>query len=337
VIEMLDIRRVDPEDDEAMESYAAIGTESDAFENPFPTPFTLEEHREELRNKVPLTYVEGFLGVDGDVPVTAGTAEIFLTDNVEKGWVYVHTLPAHRGRGFGSTMLDFVVDRVKAEQRTTILTGTDFPFGADESYYKRRFLTGRGFSLANSEVHRVLELPADEAVLDRLAEDAAPHHTDYTLADFDGLVPEEMREGYCVLLNQIMVDAPSGTVDFEEGSTTPDILVERAASRRATGRSTYITVALDGDGVPVAHNVLQVTGTDDGNIFNQDTLVRRDHRGHRLGYATKIRNLRRVAALHPDRTTVHTWNAESNGPMISINDAMGFRPVMCGGEYVRNL
>lgn len=334
---MIDIHRVDPEDAEQMATYAAITIESEVFENQYPTPFTMEEQREELRNRDSTVLVEGYLGLSNGTAVTTGTVELFLSDNVEKSWVFVNTLPAQRRRGFGSSMLDFVVSRAKTELRTMVLTGTSFPFDADESHHHRRFLTERGFSLANTEVHRVLELPADEDVLDRLVAEAAPHHTDYALADFEGLLPEELRADYCVLLNQIMVDAPSGTVEFEEGRVTPDVLIEREESSRAAGRTTYVTVALDAKGVPVAHNVLQVPDTDPGKIFNEDTLVRRDHRGHRLGYATKIQNLRRVTASHPDRTSLHTWNAESNGPMISVNDAMGFRPVRYGGEYVRKL
>jgi hypothetical protein len=182
-----------------------------------------------------------------------------------------------------------------------------------------------------------LELPADAELLARLEAEAARHHGDYRFLEFEGLPPEEIRADYCVLLNQIIVDAPSGDIEFEEGGETPETLVEREASSQAAGRTTYVSVALDGDGLAVAHNVLQVSATDPGKVFNQDTMVRREHRGHRLGLATKIRNLRQVLALHPDSTVVHTWNAESNAPMIAVNDAMGFRPVTYGGEYARDL
>ncbi len=332
---MLTIRRVDPDDTEAMTVYAELSIESEMFENPHSTPFTLEEQREELRNKVSSVIVEGYLGVAADVPVATGTVELFMADNTEKAWVFANTRPERRRQGFGSTMLDFLVERARAEQRTTLITAAEYPFEADESHPYRQFLIGRGFTFSQQEVHRVLELPADNDTLDRLEAEAAAHHRDYTFADYEGLPPESMREDYCILLNHIMVDAPSGTVDFEEGRTTPDVLVQREKMSQAAGRTTYITVALDRAGVPVAHNVLQVPATDADKIFNQDTLVRRDHRGHRLGFATKIRNLRRVFALHPDRTAVHTWNAETNSAMVAINDAIGFRAVTVGGEYVR--
>lgn len=334
---MLSIERVDPDATEQMSTYAEISIESEKFGVVYPTSFTLEEQREELRNADSSVCVEGYLGLDDDRPVCTGTIALFLTDNVEKTWIFVNTLPELRRRGHGSAMLEFLVERAKAEGRSTLLTGARYPFDADESHHDRHFLTERGFSLANAEVHRIVDLPVDATVLDRLWDESLPHWTDYTLVDFEGLVPDAMREAYCVLLNQIIVDAPSGTVDFEEGCTTPENLVEREESSQAAGRTTYITVALDGAGVPVAHNILQVPATDPGPIFNQDTMVLRAHRGHRLGYATKIRNLRRVAALHPDRTILHTWNAESNAPMIALNDAMGFRPVTYGGEYVRHL
>jgi hypothetical protein len=34
---------------------------------------------------------------------------------------------------------------------------------------------------------------------------------------------------------------------------------------------------------------------------------------------------------------VHSWNAEENGPMVAINDALGFRPVEYVAEMQRKL
>jgi GNAT superfamily N-acetyltransferase len=334
---MLTIRPVDPEDEKQMTAFAGIQRESELHESAHATPFTFEESREHLRNTDPSDETRGFLGYDGEVPVAAGVVELFLIDNADKAWIGVDVLPAHRNRGHGSAMFDHVVQQVRDEGRRQVMTGITAPAGADGTYPARRFLEKRGFIYSQEDVHRMLSLPADETVLDRLWSDSEKHFADYTFANFEGLPPEEMRDAYCVLLNQIVTDAPMGLMTFEEGRMTPEGLAKREEASRAAQRTTYVTVALDGDRVPVAHNVLVVPDTDPGKIFNHDTMVRRDHRGHRLGYATKILNLRWVAPMFPDRTEVHTWNAASNSFMIAVNDAMGFRPVSHGIEFFRDL
>jgi GNAT superfamily N-acetyltransferase len=62
-------------------------------------------------------------------------------------------------------------------------------------------------------------------------------------------------------------------------------------------------------------------------VVQDDTLVMPDHRGHGLGTALKVAVLRILAADHPERRIVHTWNALENTPMQRINRELGFRPV----------
>jgi GNAT superfamily N-acetyltransferase len=57
------------------------------------------------------------------------------------------------------------------------------------------------------------------------------------------------------------------------------------------------------------------------------TLVHRDHRGHRLGAAVKVANLRALQDRQPEVPRVLTTNAETNAWMVAINDRLGFHPV----------
>ena len=65
--------------------------------------------------------------------------------------------------------------------------------------------------------------------------------------------------------------------------------------------------------------------------------MRGDHRGHRLGMLIKAANLRLLRAESPRTRWLNTWNATSNTYMISINEALGFRPVDSWGEWQREL
>jgi len=67
------------------------------------------------------------------------------------------------------------------------------------------------------------------------------------------------------------------------------------------------------------------------------TIVGREHRGHRLGTALKVANLHELQRGFPEVTSVHTQNAEVNAQMLAINDRLGFQPVAVVPEFVRRV
>ncbi|MGZ4469765.1 MAG: GNAT family N-acetyltransferase, partial [Nocardioidaceae bacterium] len=88
-------------------------------------------------------------------------------------------------------------------------------------------------------------------------------------------------------------------------------------------------MAVDPDGQVVAHTVLVTPPAehDPDNAYQWATMVARGHRGHRLGMAVKVANLRALAERQPEVPQVVTTNAETNAWMVAINDRLGFRPV----------
>ena len=87
----------------------------------------------------------------------------------------------------------------------------------------------------------------------------------------------------------------------------------------------------------VAYSELVVPTYDPERVYQWGTLVRREHRGHRLGLATKVHNLRRFQEQRAGRSAVFTYNAEVNRHMIAVNEALGFRPVGRLGEFQKQL
>jgi RimJ/RimL family protein N-acetyltransferase len=61
--------------------------------------------------------------------------------------------------------------------------------------------------------------------------------------------------------------------------------------------------------------------------FQMLTAVTREHRGHRLGLLVKIAMLELLAAEEPQVERIETFNAESNGHMIAVNEALGYTVV----------
>ena len=137
-------------------------------------------------------------------------------------------------------------------------------------------------------------------------------------------------------MNQLAVDAPTGDIEFEAESLNPTRYQEYLDVQREQGRARLTTVAVhEATGQVVAYTDLVLPAGAPTIVWQWGTLVHRDHRGHRLGMAVKVENLRRLQADHPERERVVTGNDDTNSWMVSINEQLGFRVVELCPVYQR--
>jgi hypothetical protein len=183
---------------------------------------------------------------------------------------------------------------------------------------------------------RYLQLPVDDGVIQGWIDHAAPRHEGYRIETFGDDIPAELVPDLCVLFSQLAVDAPTGEVDFEEETMTLERFAERQAMIKAMGRTSLETLAIAPDGTVAAQSTLVAPLDDDvADVLQWGTFVHREHRGKRLGLATKAANLRAVQKAFPDKKRIVTQNAETNEFMVSINVLMGFEPAEASAEFVR--
>jgi GNAT superfamily N-acetyltransferase/RimJ/RimL family protein N-acetyltransferase len=271
--------------------------------------------------------VKAYAAFDGDTMCAAGFSSLPLLDNTDKALVYLAVPPDRRRRGIGGAMLADLVDRVLRAGRTAILTECNVPAGQEQSHGFRRFAEKHGFSYANTEIRRELSLPVPEDALSAWAAEATPHHVGYSITTYVDDVPRRLLGSLCHVRNQLSLDAPTGDIELEAEAMTPDVFLQRQAMQRDMGLTTYWTLATDARGETVAFTCVGIPADPPDLVYQWGTVVLRDHRGHRLGLAVKTANLAAVQADHPERTRVSTQNAETNAPMVAINEKMGFRPL----------
>lgn len=263
--------------------------------------------------------------------VVVGAADLSMPtrDNPTLALVELDVHPEHRRRGVGTALLDHTTSLALEGGRTSLVTETAYP--KDGTDPGESFLRHHGFDLAQT-MHRN---DLDIATYRHEQAGGTPGYVIETSTD-DTL--DEWLEDRAHLQRRMSTDAPAGDLVLEE----EDWDVERLRGQRdATSRSdrrAIESVARHVDtGRLVAFTQLQVPSADPTLAYQQDTLVLREHRGRGLGVALKAANLRALRAEFPQTCTVRTWNAQENGPMNAVNEALGYRTTAIQREWQRRL
>jgi GNAT superfamily N-acetyltransferase len=289
-----------------------------------------------------------------DVPgiVGRGFLETRLEDGWPAAWLAVQVLPEYRGRGIGtalseaveadareagaSRLLVYVVSPDAPGERLQAPTGSgSVPRNNDEV----RFLLGRGYRLEQVERGSRLPLPLPTGDLARRLDEAAQASgAAYRLVQWVGGTPAAWREDLAALLTRMSTDAPSAGLDEPEDVWTVDRLVAQQQTDSAAP-VTSLTCAIEHvpSGRLVAFSELSVSDDLTRPVWQEDTLVLREHRGHGLGLLVKLGNLMQLHAEREGHPSVVTFNAEENRHMLAINEQLGFVPVGYEGAWRKDL
>ncbi|CAN5238641.1 GNAT family N-acetyltransferase [soil metagenome] len=283
-------------------------------------PMTLEDSRASFADQPASGRIRRWLVRDRGVAVAVTELWLPMLDNLALGFIEVAVLPEHRRRGIGTAALTHL-ESVMAEVGRNLMS-TAVIWGADqETSPGFEFAKARGFTARNRELHRRLALPVDRGLLLGLAATAADKHQDYQIVTFTGSVPEEILVSFAALDALVDSEAPTGELEMEPDTPDPDGIRHSERLWAGQKRAMWGAVALTSTGEVVAMTqMIQRSGAPD-SIAQSGTIVRRDHRGHRLGLAVKTANLLQI---RDGFTEVTTWNAASNDHMVAVNDLLGF-------------
>jgi mycothiol synthase len=233
-----------------------------------------------------------------------------------------------RRRGVGTALLRGVVDFTQRADRSVLILGCDFRNDAAEA-----FAASLGAELAfEGHVNRLTIGDVDVAEMQRWVDN---RHPDYGLEWVpDGAYPEEWYADIARLHDVLSNDAPMGDLPVEQRTTSFDEL--RADDRRqaAYGNTRWTLVARHlPSGEAVGYTEVLNTDRDPVHVFQGATAVDGKHRGHALGRQLKAAMFLRILRDRPEAKYVRTFNADSNEPMLAVNVAMGFTPLIAGVRW----
>jgi GNAT superfamily N-acetyltransferase len=278
-----------------------------------------------------------------------------LRDNLRAAYVQIEVLPQVRRQGIAQALLAFVEQHLSSRGRTIMMSWSDARVddGGDRPSPDRPVLVppagagsypaddaaavlalGAGFELVQVDRQSVLHLASMRSRrsgagdLERKeAEARAVGSGQYELVAWLDRCPEDLVEDYALLRRRMSTDPPLGGFTQEEELWDAG-RIRRAEERALAGGASSLVCAVRhrSSGQLVGHTILERFDSKPAVVYQEDTLVLEEHRGHRLGMWLKAANLGRVLDAWPSAERIYTWNAEENSFMLNVNIALGFRP-----------
>jgi GNAT superfamily N-acetyltransferase len=269
-----------------------------------------------------------------------GIADVALSrrENPHLARAEVRVLPAWRRLGIGSALLAAVEQMVTAAGRTELGGADETPVRADYEDAAGPFALRHGFTWTQQMVRRQLRLPLNRGHARALADSLKARPAGYALFTFADRWPDELVADRCELGRRMSTDVPMGGQELDEEVWDAARVRQIEAAFAAQNRAKVITVARDDDSGRLAgFTEIAVPLGAPESVWQHDTLVMREHRGHGLGFAMKVANLAALEQRFAAARRVSTWNAAENAPMIAVNDEMGFEVVSRSNCWLKTL
>lgn len=287
--------------------------------------------------------------LEADV-VGVATIDLPMADNRRLATVSVVVRPDRRGEGIGSALHAAALALAGEHHRSTIQTWTYEPPAApaaaralhaetgsgsvDADSHESRFLTDRGYVLAQLEQISRLELPAADELAARADEAVSHTPQGYELITVRGPTPEGFLDDAATLRTAMAADAPSGAMDLEDEKWDAErVRVSESQLETAQRDQLQTLVRHVPSGRLVGFTRLFRDRSHPSVAHQWETLVLSEHRGHGLGMRMKVANHGAVPEFWPEVERLVTGNAAENTHMLAINIALGYEPYAASGVW----
>jgi len=298
-----------------------IGVDAEQLPDDPPRPF---EHRLAIWRFIPEHHdIRRWILREGSEIAGAALLVMNKHEDLNNGLVRIDVRPESRQRGLALRLALPVLETLAANDRASLITdvldGSPWEPKLEEIGLKKAF---------EERTSRLLVDDIDWSLLDSWIERAAERAGEYDLLPLRAPIEERYLEKWCELM-LVMNTAPKEDLEFEDFSMSAEKWRDIEKQDLLRGHRLVALVAVhrtSGSFVGLSEIAELIHQPD--LAWQGDTGVDPQHQNKGLGRWLKAAMIKQFVADHPNVERVDTDNAGSNRPMLNINIAMGYKPIL---------